>query len=583
MPRRFRSVHSLIAFCMLVFVALVPSVSSADISGTVKDLDTEEPIEGARVHVQADPDGTVVITGADGTFTLPINPVDPVIITAGVPYDPDATDNWTTNGLFSPVANGTTDVEIFLPKLPAADDPDYEPLTIDNSCSSCHGNQVADWMGTSHSIAAVDPWVLDLYSGTGTPGGSAGYVFRDTHDPDNTGFCATCHTPIAEAFNPGGVFLDEVTDPAALEGVSCIACHQIADVNENVDALHLLGNATYRFPEPTSFPTSQYVWGSLDDVTFGGMRASYNPVFADSRFCASCHQYNNPFTGAPGQNTYGEWLESPFAQAGPGFQSCQDCHMAELPPAQVCTQPFNPTRPSEQNHSHAFPTATAMNYGAAIDLTMDCVEENGTVRVTAAVENFGLGHAFPTGVSIRNALLVVEATWNGQTLSQIAGPTIPFYGSDDVPGVQPGDYAGQPGKGFAKVLEGRINGQGPTVRPVLFIDAEGVFEDTLIPAGETDVSELIFSLPSGAEPGDSVEVTARVLYRRAWRALAVTKGWTETPLGGPIELEVASADSSVTLIGSGAGILEIPTLGTWGLGLLASLLAVAGAWALRRR
>jgi hypothetical protein len=106
-------------------------------------------------------------------------------------------------------------------------------------------------------------------------------------------------------------------------------------------------------------------------------------------------------------------------------------------------------------------------------------------------------------VSPRNALLVIEATWHGQPLPQATGPTVPFYGSDDVPGSQDGDYAGRPGSGFARVLEGRINDQGLVVRPVLFIDGEAVVEDTLIPSGATDVTEVVLAVPPGRRPATS--------------------------------------------------------------------------------
>ena len=86
----------------------------------------------------------------------------------------------------------------------------------------------------------------------------------------------------------------------------------------------------------------------------------------------------------------------------------------------------------------------------------------GRIRVSADVANFGAGHSFPTGVvDPQRDLLVITATWNSQPLPRVAGPTMPFWGSDDVPGEQPGDYAGQAGKGFAKVLEGRIDGRAP--------------------------------------------------------------------------------------------------------------------------
>jgi hypothetical protein len=201
--------------------------------------------------------------------------------------------------------------------------------------------------------------------------------------------------------------------------------------------------------------------------------------------------------------------------------------------------------------------------------------------VTASVDNFGAGHSFPTGISIRNAILLVEATLDGQPLVQVAGPTIPFWGSDEVPGEQPGDLADRPGKGFAKVLEGRINGQGPVVRPVLFIDAEGVFSDTLIPSGAIDTTEVEFALPPDFQGQGEVAVTATLLYRRGWRALVVTKGWTTDAHGNPVEIEVARDDLTVPVLG--AGPLEIPAAAPWGLALLGAALAALAAARLARR
>lgn len=565
--------------CALAVVALLSSVpAGADISGFVRDANTNLPIAGARVHIQADLGGVVATTLVDGSFTLAVNPADPVMIAASVTYDRLAPINYNTRGVMA--SNGDTGLVIMLPPLPP-DNPSYTPQTVDSSCSTCHGTFSAQWATANHALAAQDSWVLDLFSGDGTPGGSAGYVYTDTH-PGQTGFCATCHAPMADVFDPGNVMLNEVTDPAALEGVSCVACHQIDSVNENVDALHHLGNATYRFPDGMLVSTLQYVWGPLDDATFGGMRTSYAPIFSDSRFCASCHQYTNPNTGAPGQNTYREWLASPFAVPGPDFRSCQDCHEPGQGNGAVCGLPGQPERPSPQNRSHLFIGATPETLTSSLDLTCETVEEDGQLRVTAEVTNHGQGHSFPTGVSIRNALLVIEATYNGNSLVQAAGPTIPFWADDLVPGQQDGDYAGEPGKGFAKVLEGRINGMGPVERPVLFIDAEGVYSDTLIPSGATDTTEVLFDLPPGIQSGQAVQITARLLYRRAYRAIAVAKGWTETPQGGPVEIEVAAVARDVVVQG-GAGVLEIPTASHLGLFLLTLLLAAAGFLRLRRR
>ncbi len=158
---------------------------------------------------------------------------------------------------------------------------------------------------------------------------------------------------------------------------------------------------------------------------------------------------------------------------------------------------------------------------------------------------------------------------------------MPFWGSDEVAGSQPGDFAGFPGKGFAKILEGRINGQGATVRPVLFIDAEGVFSDTLIPSGAVDTTTVEFQLPPGTPAGASVTIEGRLLYRRTFRALQVTKGWTQSAHKGPIEIEVARQELDLTVTGQGF-VIDVPALSPVGLIVLALALSVLGVGLLRR-
>lgn len=550
--------------------AVVAAPARAAISGTVRNADTLAPVAGAQVRLQANPTGPFVLSAADGSFTLPVAPSGTVEVTAVVPYSPTAGTNYTIAG--AAATNGATGVLLDLIPI-GADDPFYEPPRAADSCLACHQGHYDEWTTSNHSGAAQDFWVLDVYSGTGSPGGANGFVFRDTHDPGETGFCATCHTPLEDVFQPGMTFLDEVTSPGGLDGVSCLACHQIDDVNENVNSIHLLGNATYRFP--SGFLTERYVWGPLADVSYPGMRSSYNPIFTQSRFCASCHQYSAPF----GQTTYTEWAASSFAVPGPGFRSCQDCHMpARTTPEVICDEPFQPVRPAGQRHAHTFVGASPELLAQAVELDTSAELDGDTVRVLANLTNL-VGHSFPTGVSVRNAILVISASIAGTPLVQTAGPTVPGWANDDVPGVQPGDLGGLPGTGFAKILEGRINGAGPPVSPVLFIDAETVLENSNLPSGQSRLTAVEFAVPPETPAGAQIDIEARLLYRRAFRALVVTKGWTQTPQGGPIEIEV-EADRLTLLNGS---ILDIPTLGPGGLGLLIVALATAAFVVLRRR
>lgn len=550
---------------------LCPSGLRADVSGTVVDGDLN-PIAGATVHLRADPTGPTVTTNASGQFTLPIATPGSVELAAFVTYNPANPINYNTNTLVT--TNPATGVEIELPVISAVSNAPYSVPLVAESCIACHTEIAAEWQGSVHAGAGTDFWVRDLFSGDGSPGGGNGYVFTATHDPGATGTCATCHQVMSDVFDPGNTMFNTNSGPGVIDGVSCLGCHQIHKLG-NPNGIHTLGSAEYRFPLGDK-STDRFVWGPLDDVDAGFMRASHAPFFKDSQLCSSCHEYQAPF----GQTTYTEWQASPYAVPGPGFRSCQDCHMPQRTTSGVVCDLFGaPERPASQRHSHAFVGSTPSTLAANIALDTEVEQANGQVIVRSTVDNFGAGHDFPTGISLRNAILLISASVDGQPLTQISGPTVPSWADDDVPGEQPGDHAGKPGRGFAKILEGRINGSGPVVWPVLFIDAENVREKHTVPAGGTDTTEVAFSLPEGVSPGANLHVEARLLYRRAFRAVAVTKGWTQTPQGGPIEIEVQANSLDLEVV---RGVVDVPATSPAALGLLALMIAAAAFVLLRR-
>lgn len=569
-------------FLSAALLALGAAGGRADIAGRVlvADLFPDQPIAGAWVHLQGEP-APGVFSGADGSFLLDVDPAGAVVVVASVPYAIGAPENFLVGGVYA--VNGETAAEIRLARLPAADQPGHQPAPY-TQCAACHPQQAADWEGSRHAYTASNAWVLDLFSGTGTPGGSAGYVFKATHDPEDNGFCAACHAPMADLLAGGTLELDDPGIPDyGMQGVVCVACHQLADVDaDHLDALHHLGKATYRFPASPDGDTSLFVWGPLDDVTFGGMRPSHSPLHRSSLLCASCHQYENPETGASGQSTYTEWLASPYAQPGPGHRTCQDCHMPAPEGLGTICLFGGIERPGVDRKRHTWVGSTAETMAANVGFAAAAEQlAGGRLRVTTTVENFGAGHDFPTGVGLRNVIVLVEAAVAGSPLAQVGGATVPWWADDEVPGKQEGDLAGLPGTGYAKVMSGRINGQGPTVRPVLFVDAEQIDENTQIPSGAAATAAVDFQLPLGLAPGAVVEVRARLLWRRAWRAFAVTKGWTEDVRGGPLEIEVHRAELALPLAAIPAA--EIPALGPLGAALAAALAAGAALARLGRR
>jgi hypothetical protein len=168
----------------------------------------------------------------------------------------------------------------------------------------------------------------------------------------------------------------------------------------------------------------------------------------------------------------------------------------------------------------------------AAELTVNTATAGNQLLVDVDVANLYTGHHLPTGVTVRNMILVVEA-WDDASVTPLL-----FTGDQvihDLGGIgdpAQGYYAGLPGVFFAKVNHD-INGNGPT----FFTDATGITFDNRIPALQTDSSSYSFELPANG----NVHVRARLIYRRSFRFLTDAKGWTEDGHGNPLA-DVAAPD-----------------------------------------
>jgi hypothetical protein len=132
--------------------------------------------------------------------------------------------------------------------------------------------------------------------------------------------------------------------------------------------------------------------------------------------------------------------------------------------------------------------------------------------VQVSITNDKTGHHIPTDAPIRSMILAVEALdATGKRLTRSQGPVNPSWA---------GNYAGQPGKTFAKILKDEWTGETPTAaywRPV------SIVEDTRLAAMATDTTRYSFDLPAG----QVAQVKVRLIFRRAFQALAKLKGWTD--------------------------------------------------------
>lgn len=506
------------------------------VAGRVRDA--HGPIPGARVRVQ----GTdlAAVAGADGRYVLRLP--------GATRRDRRLTVTAWAQGYYigwTEAAPGARDASITLTPYYTTDNPNYRWFSDggvrgSGSCEHCMPGPYREWQGDAHSQSARNPRFLTMYLGTDVRGNASPptryAVSRDygrtplppdpskpyygpgykLDFPDTAGNCATCHAPVAAA-RPGHEYEVDPTRLAGVdaEGVSCELCHKVGEValdpHTGLPQPNMPGVLSMRLYRPRE--GQNLFFGTVDDVT---RRVSYLPLLKDSKFCAPCH--HGVFWDTVVYNSYGEWLASPYADPRTG-QTCQDCHM---PVTQdrwfVLPEKGGLTRSPGGVFSHRMPGAAdvALLRDTAT-LAVEATRLGSRVLATVAVTNAKGGHHIPTDHPSRNILLVVSATdARGRQLESLGNQVIPDWGGV---GSAPGDYAGRPGKGYARVLEELWTGVAPSVA---YWNPTFVREDTRIPALATDFTHYEFRRRPG---GGAVTVRARLVFRRAFRELAKQKKW----------------------------------------------------------
>jgi hypothetical protein len=581
-----RTVFLLLAGAWALIVAAPPVIELAaannTIRGRVVDAETGGPVAGAVVAIQASLEDRAEIA-ADGSFTIRTSREtgELVVVAAGAPG--------RLNDQVA-AAVGDTGVDLALSAISPEDTPDYE-FSDPQDCRLCHTRIFDEWRDAGHRNAAKNTWVKDLYDGSGTPGtGSRGFTFKGAH-PSLHGDCAECHAPAAAARNPG-----DLTDYTAVTGgpyewgVSCDLCHKTTGI-VHPDLPGVLGMTFARGSRETMF-------GPYADSApnFPGlMRAAYSPLHADSLLCSACHEDNSDhdFDGdyleagsVPSEATYSEWAASRYAQPGPQYRTCQDCHMQPKGATTAAEQYGSVERDPSQVSSHDFEGTTDEYLKNAATVRLVAARADGRLVVDAAVTNDRTGHDLPSGVTSRNVILLVravDAEGDEIALDAASSSVVPEWGGVGDPAE--GYYAGLAGRGFAKVLT-----DGPTDN-VLFTEATGVKSDNRIAAGATDWSRYVFEAGSDVAP---VRVEARLIYRRAFRDLVDLKGWRLTGQGRPnpdliaphFGVLMASDEVAVAPVGTSIDttriqigrMLRLRTAGRFDVGTTLELTDESGAW-----
>lgn len=145
--------------------------------------------------------------------------------------------------------------------------------TRNRGCETCHLEIAAEWRGSLHQRAYLDP------------------EFARALGREPQPFCRGCHAPEADPRAPAPPSL------AAL-GVGCVTCHAPAGLAD--DAVLAVPGDSHAAPHP---------------VVASG-------EFAGAPACAGCHEFAFPGRAAAMQLTVREHAASRFAAT-----SCADCHM----------------------------------------------------------------------------------------------------------------------------------------------------------------------------------------------------------------------------------------------------------------
>ena len=194
----------------------------------------------------------------------------------------------------------------------------------------------------------------------------------------------------------------------------------------------------------------------------------------DARLCGTCHDVTTPNErvdddGAPlgvnfnEQRTYSEWAGSAFAIAGPGFASCQDCHMPVIEDVPGCewTLLSGATQVRGRRHDMVgvgrhmmgilkqvyggagLAEVPSFHYDASIDLVDDFIATAATVEVdapamvdltegldgvTITVTN-ETGHKLPTGYAEGRVMWLEVTATIGEVVVWSSGGGIPTPGS----------------------------------------------------------------------------------------------------------------------------------------------------------
>jgi hypothetical protein len=242
-------------------------------------------------------------------------------------------------------------------------------LAGSRSCGTpgCHEQIVQEWEPSAHRYAAMDPGFQAIQMNMAQQNG-----------PESTRYCGGCHDPLS--LFSGTKNLDtDVEKLSSLrgyqEGVSCLACHSIRQVD-------VKGNANYTIAAPNRYlfemeydrnprPATRFLRDFLIRAyPQEHVRNLSKRLFKAPEYCAACHkQFIDQEVNRVGwvqlQNQYDNWRQSGWNHPGNPRRTieCRECHMplvTSQDPAAGDANDYNRSPDDGKHRSHRFIGANQM-------------------------------------------------------------------------------------------------------------------------------------------------------------------------------------------------------------------------------
>jgi hypothetical protein len=166
-------------------------------------------------------------------------------------------------------------------------------------------------------------------------------------------------------------------------------------------------------------------------------------------------------------------------------------------------------------HSHNM-TVTPELLRNSLTMQASASASGGEITVNVTLVNDRTGHHIPTDSPLRHMILLVEARDEAGTMLTLQeGSTLPDWCG--VGAFESGYYANMPGKVFARVLKEMWTDVVPAYS---YWRHTTLHSDNRLAALASDQSSYIFQ-----SPGQPIEVTVTLIYRRAFIEMMEQKKW----------------------------------------------------------